>query len=81
MSNIAQSLAVPVTAIGPDAVMMASPADCIRSPVLLSPLKLLVLVMAALLAVRETPAKDGEGPVELAALTAPPPGLLTMTPG
>jgi hypothetical protein len=52
-----------------------------RRPVLLSPLELLVLVTLALLAVIETPAKDDEGPVLLAALTASPPGLATETPG
>src|SRR4051812_23735447 len=83
MFNIAQSLEVPVTAIEPDAVMLALPADCMRSPVLLLPAEAaaLVLVMFALFAVIETSAKDGEGPVLLAALTALPPGLLTMTPG
>ena len=81
MSNIAQSLAVPVTEIEPDAVIVALPADCIRRPVLLLSLELLVLVTLASLAVIDTPAKDDEGPVVLAALTAPPPGLVTVTPG
>jgi hypothetical protein len=81
MSSIAQSLAVPVTAIGPDAVIVALPADCMRSPVLLLPVELAVLAMTASFAVKETPAKDVEGPVLFAALTALPPWLLTVTPG
>ena len=41
----------------------------------------MILVTSAPLAVIETPAKDGEGPVVLAPLTAAPPGLVTVTPG
>src|SRR5690349_3929653 len=85
MSNIAQELeglAAPDTLIEPDAVMVALPAACMRSPVLLAPPGTSVLVMFALFAVIETSAKGGgAGPVMLAALTALPPGLTTMTPG
>src|SRR4051794_29580690 len=49
-----------------------------RSPVLLLPPELLVLVTLASFAVIETPARDDEGPVVLAAFTEP---LVTVTPG
>jgi hypothetical protein len=52
-----------------------------RTPILLLPVELLVSVRPALFAVIETPAKADEGPVLLAALTAAPPGLMTVTPG
>src|SRR4051794_9820413 len=80
MSNMAQLLALPVTAIRLDALIVPSPADCMRSPVLFVPAAFLVLMMIALFAVIETPAEDDEGPVALAALTALPPGLSTVTP-
>ena len=81
IANIAQSLAVPATLIPPDAVIVAAPADCIRSPVLLLPAELLVLVTVALLAVRVTSAPNIGEAVLLAALTASPPGLMTVTGG
>jgi hypothetical protein len=81
IANIAQSLAVPLTLIPPDAVMVAAPADCIRSPVSLLPVGVLVLATVALLAVRVTSAPNIGEAVLLAALTAFPPGLFTMTPG
>jgi hypothetical protein len=81
IANIASSLAVPLTAIVPDAKIVALPDDCIRSPVLLSPVELLEFVTLALLAIRVTSAPNCPGPVEFDASTASPPGLLTMTSG
>jgi hypothetical protein len=70
MSNIAQSLAVPVTAIAPDAVIVALPADCIRNPVTLLLVGLFAFSMVASFAVRVAEPANGEGPVLLARLTA-----------
>ncbi|MGO9061869.1 MAG: hypothetical protein ACLQU2_31540 [Candidatus Binataceae bacterium] len=84
IANIPWLLTVPVAAdtsiLVFVAVMVAAPADCIRSPVLLLPL-LLVLLMVALLAVRVTSEPNMPEAVLLAALTALPPVLVTLTGG
>src|SRR5262245_7434018 len=83
-ANIAQSLAVPFTAIVVFvAVMMASPLDWIRSPVWLLPPGLAVLVMVTLsTAVIPMLALPEVTPVLLAALTAletpAPTGMSTL---
>ena len=83
---MAQSLAVPLTLIVVFvAVMMALPLDCIRSPVWLLPVGLLLLRMVTPSAVIVMGAPVAVGPVVLAALTAltpgEPAGMVTLTPG
>jgi hypothetical protein len=89
-STIAQiplSLWVPFTLIVVFvAVMLALPLDCIRNPLWLLPPGLAVLLMiigvaAAPFAFIAMSAPLAVVPVVLAALTALPPGELTMTPG
>ena len=82
----AKSLAVPLKLIVVFvAVMVALPLDCIRSPVWLLPVGLLLLRMVTPSAVIVMGALVAVGPVVLAALTAltpgEPAGMVTLTPG
>jgi hypothetical protein len=84
-SKIAQSLAVPSTLIVVFvALMLASPLDCIRSPVWLLPGGLLLLRMVTPSAVIVMFALPAVVPVVLAALTAlspgEPAGMVTLIP-
>src|SRR5215813_6893908 len=83
IAQTALVLWVPITSIWPDAVMVALPVACTRSALWLGPLVVSCITRASL-AIRVAGALIGLGNVVLArftALTAPPAGMTTWTPG
>src|SRR5262245_36448098 len=86
-ANIAQSLAVPATLIVVFvALMMALPLDCIRSPVLLLPKGLAILLIlrsgaGPVVAIEMLALKASTPPLLAPLMAVPPAGRSTITPG